>query len=114
MADPQGKDDLSPQEEALLRQISAKERRRMRARRSRSEGIWFGLGAFGIIGWSVAVPTVLGILLGIWLDARYPGDLSWTITFLFAGVALGCFNAWYWISREREMIERGRNHDNGE
>jgi ATP synthase protein I len=114
MADPQRKDDLRPQEESLLRQISVKERRRMRARRTQSERIWFGLGAFGIIGWSVAVPTLLGILLGIWLDRHYPGVLSWTITFLFAGVALGCFNAWYWISREREMIHRGRNHDNDE
>jgi ATP synthase protein I len=111
MADPPRKDDLRPQEESLLRQISVKERRRMRARRTRSEGVWLGLGAFGVIGWSVAIPTILGILLGIWLDRNFPGTLSWTITFLFAGVALGCFNAWYWISREREMIERGRKDD---
>lgn len=105
------KDELSRQEEELLRQISVKERRRLRARRTQSEKIWFGLGTFGIIGWSVAVPTVVGILIGLWLDARFPDAFSWTVALLFAGVTIGCLNAWYWLSREREQIEQGRKND---
>lgn len=105
---------LSPHEEALLQQVGVKERRRLRARRRQAEKIWFGLGAFGTIGWSVAIPTVLGIVIGLWLDARFPGAFSWTVALLFAGVALGCLNAWYWLSRERELIEQGRkNHNHG-
>jgi hypothetical protein len=25
---------------------------------------------------------------------------------LIAGIAVGCLNAWYWVKREREEIER--------
>jgi ATP synthase protein I len=92
----------------MARQVSIKEQRKLRARRTREERIWFGLGTFGMVGWSVAVPTILGILLGVWLDQRVPMNFSWTIALIFAGITLGCFNAWYWINREREMIERGR------
>lgn len=107
----------------LVQQVSEKEARKLRARHTREQSIWFGLGMFGTIGWSVAVPTLLGVLLGLWLDATWPGSISWTITLLFAGLALGCLNAWYWVTREREMIERARtdlntantdlNHDGG-
>ncbi|MBU4576737.1 MAG: AtpZ/AtpI family protein, partial [Desulfarculus sp.] len=61
---------------------------------------WFGLGMFGMVGWAVAVPTVAAVALGVWLDGRYPGPPSWTLTLLVVGVAVGCLNAWFWIKRE--------------
>lgn len=27
---------------------------------------------FGIIGWAVAIPTLIGVAVGIWLDRHYP------------------------------------------
>jgi ATP synthase protein I len=81
---------------AVERQAERKER----ARRERRHGLWFGLGMFGLVGWAVAVPTLLGIALGIWLDAHLPARFSWTLTLLFAGIALGCLNAWWWIRQE--------------
>jgi ATP synthase protein I len=60
---------------------------------------------FGMIGWSVAVPTILGLALGLWLDRHWPLHFSWTLTLLLIGVALGCLNAWFWVSRERAPIE---------
>lgn len=74
-----------------------------RMRRAREEGdrsVWFGLGMFGLVGWSVAVPTLAGIALGVWVDATWPGRVSWTLTLLFVGLALGCLNAWLWVHRE--------------
>lgn len=76
--------------------------RKLRARNTRDEGVWFGLGMFGVVGWSVAVPTLAGIALGIWVDARWPSRFSWTLMLLFAGLALGCLNAWNWLQRERQ------------
>lgn len=76
----------------------AERKRRARARRQRSA--WFGLGMFGLVGWSIAVPTLLGILLGLWMDERWPGEVSWTLTWLIIGVALGALNAWYWVQQE--------------
>jgi ATP synthase protein I len=56
---------------------------------------------FGLVGWSVAVPTALGVWLGVKLDEWYPaGTTSWTLTGLVVGVALGCLNAWFWVKRE--------------
>lgn len=90
-----------PEDEArLLREVDKKVRRRLKAEREGRRGLWFGLGMFGLVGWAVAIPTLLGIALGWWLDRRFPGPPSWTLTFLFVGVALGCYNAWQWIKRE--------------
>ena len=38
-------------------QVGAKAARKLRARGDRSQGVWFGLGMMGLIGWSVVVPT---------------------------------------------------------
>lgn len=79
--------------------VGAKETRKMEARRDGNRSIWFGLGMFGIVGWSVAVPTLVGTAIGVWIDSRYPGRFSWTLMLLFAGVLFGSINAWYWINR---------------
>lgn len=80
--------------------IARKAQRMVEARRHRRESAWYGLGMFGLVGWSVAVPVVAGIALGIWIDRRWPGGVSWTLTLLIAGAALGAINAWYWVQRE--------------
>jgi len=80
--------------------VGRKAERKLRARRAGRRGVWFGLGMFGLVGWAVALPTVAGVALGLWLDARVPSRVSWTLTLLFAGAALGALNAWYWIKRE--------------
>ena len=84
----------------LIRKVAAKEGRRIRARQEKDRGVWFGLGMFGLVGWSVAVPTVIAIALGIWIDAKWPSSYSWTLMFLIIGVGVGCLNAWYWVRRE--------------
>jgi ATP synthase protein I len=68
-----------------------------------------GLGLFGLVGWSVAVPTLLGLVLGRWIDATWPSRISWTLTLLLAGVLVGCLNAWRWVSQERRAIEQQHN-----
>ena len=90
-------DQRKPLGEKIGERVARKQRARERGRRS----AWFGLGMFGLVGWAVAIPTLIGVALGLWLDRRWPaGQVSWTLTFLFIGVALGCLNAWYWIKRE--------------
>jgi ATP synthase protein I len=88
--------------ERIADEIGDKAERKLRARREGQRGVWFGLGMFGLVGWAVAVPTVLGILVGLWLDRKFPGKPSWTLTLLFVGVVLGCVNAWYWVRRESQ------------
>ena len=85
----------------LREEVGKKERRKLRAKR-RGNDLWFGLGMFGLVGWSVAIPTLIGIAIGVGLDRAFPGSISWTLTLLFVGIVLGCTNAWYWVSRLRQ------------
>jgi ATP synthase protein I len=94
--------------------VGARAARKIRARRERRVGIWFGLGASGIVGWSVAIPTLIGVAVGVWIDSKWPGGFSWTLMLLVAGVILGCLNAWYWVARERRAIERREEDDEHE
>ena len=59
-----------------------------------------GLGAFGMIGWSIAVPTIGGAFLGLWLDRVAPQEFSWAIALILGGVVLGGLIAWSWIGKE--------------
>lgn len=66
----------------------------------------------GLVGWSVALPTLLGSALGLWLDAHHPRGHSWTLALLIAGLTLGCFAAWHWVAKElREIREQENERD---
>ena len=99
---PADKPGKKSDEHEMGEAIGKKAKRKLEARRSQERDAWFWLGMFGLVGWSVAIPSVAGIALGLWLDERYPGETSWTLTFLIIGVAVGCLNAWYWIKQESE------------
>ena len=97
---------------AFGREVGAKAARKLRARRNPTQGVWFGLGMMGLIGWSVVVPTLLGAALGIWMDNRHSGNHSWTLMLMVIGLCLGCFNAWHWVAKEdREMREEQEDTD---
>lgn len=99
----------SPPDAKFSQEVTAKVVRKIRAQRSDKTGVWFGLGMSGLIGWSVAVPTILGAVLGIWLDRRFPTAHSWTLALLVAGLVLGCANAWHWVSQQDKAM-----HDDAE
>jgi ATP synthase protein I len=91
-----------PREDPLIDTVGRKEARKVRDRRRGRRGLAYGLGMFGVVGWSVALPTVLGIALGVWIDSRTASPYSWTLMLMLGGLILGCFNAWYWVRREME------------
>ena len=90
----------TPRKRDVTEIVGRKAERKLRARRQARRGLWFGLGMFGLVGWAVALPTVAGVALGLWLDARFPSRISWTLSLLFIGALLGALNAWYWVARE--------------
>jgi len=101
----------SEKDSTFSREVGAKAARKLKARNS-NQGVWFGLGMMGLIGWSVVVPTLGGAALGIWLDNRHPGRHSWTLMLLVIGLVIGCLNAWHWVDKEdREMREDQENTD---
>jgi ATP synthase protein I len=97
-----GMDNHHPKEpqKQLAETVGKKEARKIKARKEKDRGVWFGLGMFGLVGWAVAVPTLIGIAVGVWIDKTFASPHSWTLMGLFIGVVLGCLNAWYWVNRE--------------
>jgi ATP synthase protein I len=95
----------------FIEKIGTKEVRKVKARRKKDRGIWLGLGMIGTVGWSIAVPTLIGVGLGIWIDKRWPGRISWTLTLLFVGLMFGCINAYYWVRKEITRIEEEQKDD---
>ena len=92
------------EETEFVRQVRVKTARKLRVQREGKQGVWFGLGMSGLIGWSVAVPTLLGAMLGLWLDRRHPGTRSWTLMLLVAGLCIGCANAWHWVAQQDKAM----------
>jgi ATP synthase protein I len=75
-------DELKPvptnQNARFSTEVSKKVARKLRVQRDGTPGVWFGLGMFGLIGWSVAL--------------------------LVAGLVIGCANAWHWMSQEDKAM----------
>lgn len=95
-----------PGDTEFSQQVGEMAARKLRAQRHVTKTVWSGLGMMGLIGWSVAIPTLLGATCGIWLDKHFPGEHSWTLALLAAGLALGCFNAWRWVAKEDKEIHQ--------
>jgi ATP synthase protein I len=93
-------------------QVAEKAHRKLKALSESKQSVWFGLGMFGIIGWTVAVPTLLGAALGIWMDKKHPESFSWTLTCLILGLFIGCLIAWHWITKEhKEMNQKDKKNE---
>ncbi len=105
--------ELAKLKPSFSQEVGAKAARKLKARRKSAQGVWFGLGMMGLIGWSVVVPTLLGAALGIWLDRHHPGKHAWTLALLVAGLSIGCLNAWHWVVKEEKEI-RDEQEDNDE
>jgi ATP synthase protein I len=95
----------------FARQVQKKEDLMIRGREETGETVWFGLGMFGIIGWSVAIPSLIGVAIGLWIDKSWPSQFSWTLMLLIGGVMVGCMNAWYWVRKSGRFSE---NTEKGE
>ena len=74
--------------------------RRERWQREGERSIGQNLAMIGALGWTIVTPTLLGIFAGRWLDGSFGSGIFWTLGFLVAGLAVGCWLAWKRMSRE--------------
>src|SRR5680860_1603471 len=84
--------------------------RLQRARKQPGASPLRGIGAFGMIGWSVAVPAVAGAFLGLWLNKVAPQNFSWPIALILGGIVVGAMIAWKWIDKETAKADGDNNH----
>ena len=104
-------EEKSNKDRSFEKIVGAKEERKLQAQREK-KSVWLGLGLFGMIGWSIAVPMILGAALGIWLDKSYKQNFSWTLSLLILGLMLGCVIAWNWIQKENKEIHKKEEDGN--
>ncbi len=100
------------QKRDFSRKVGEKEGRKIRSLRENKRSVWFGLGMMGMVGWSVVVPALLGVIIGLWLDKKYPQDFSWTLAMLVVGVFIGAIIAWYWVEKEDREIHNNKDQEN--
>ena len=80
-----------PPADRMTREVASKQRG---AERGHRKWNWSSIAILGVVGWSVAVPTLGGLALGIWMDSRWPSSFSWSLAFLVGGLVCGCVIAW--------------------
>jgi ATP synthase protein I len=74
---------------------------RMAHARNHQDAVWSSLSIIGTIGWSVVVPTLLGVFVGLWLDNHWPSRFSWALILMLSGLLLGSANAWLRIRKDQ-------------
>lgn len=91
--------DKEPKKKDFREEATKKEARKLKARGEKEVNAWWGFSLFGLVGWSLVIPILIGIFVGMFLDHRYAGH-AWTISFLLSGVCIGIILAFYLAARE--------------
>jgi ATP synthase protein I len=81
----------------------AAEIRETRSRHWAEEGerpLWKNLSMVGSLGWLIVTPTLLGVLLGRWLDDLFGTGTLFTGALIFVGAATGASLAWHRMNNE--------------
>jgi ATP synthase protein I len=78
-----------PLEEA----VKKRERREAQAREEGEQSPWQNLVMIGSLAWQIVVPTLLGVLLGRWLDRLTGEPVLFSAVGIVVGVALGFWMA---------------------
>lgn len=110
---------MKQDEQSALEDIRRRAERMERSRRRPDHRPLRGLSAFGVVGWSVAIPTAGGALLGLWLERVAPRGFSWPLALMLAGLAIGIVVAGEWIMKqdrrtrdeESAASQQDGNHD---
>jgi alternate F1F0 ATPase F1 subunit epsilon/predicted F0F1-ATPase subunit len=81
----------------LVSSIRLRSTREQRAQREGEPSFGRYLAQVGVLGWTIVVPTLLGVFVGRWLDQRLGTGIFWTGPLLIVGLAIGCWAAWRWM-----------------
>ncbi|MBR6411944.1 MAG: AtpZ/AtpI family protein [Alphaproteobacteria bacterium] len=93
------------QENKKAEKILIKKAHKMAGRKERV--IELNAAVLSVYGWQMAIPMVLGVILGRLLDHFIPMTyLSWTLNFILIGAVIGFYNATRWIKREGSLSNK--------
>jgi ATP synthase protein I len=94
---------ISPNNEShkkLRKAVRLRDERSQRWKKEGERSLWQNLSMVGALGWLIVTPTLLGVLLGRWLDSHFEKGIFFSGTLIFLGVAIGCYLAWQRVSKE--------------
>ncbi|MGD0332018.1 MAG: AtpZ/AtpI family protein [Xanthobacteraceae bacterium] len=80
--------------DGLGRAVRTRQQRRERWQREGERSLGQNLAMIGALGWTIVLPTLIGIFAGRWLDRYFSSGIFWTLGLLAAGLAVGCTFAW--------------------
>ena len=102
--------DSKDGEKKFLRTLATKERRTVEAEEDKEPEDWRGVEKFGMVGWSITAPVLVGLLLGWVLDRLTGHHHLWVTVFFFIGLIGGCATTVYWLFAEYRQIEEEPPH----
>jgi len=88
-------------EDGLYRSVEQRAERKARWEREGERPLWQNLSIIGALGWLIVTPTLIGALIGRWLDRIYGQGVFWTGSLIFLGAAIGFYLAWQRMHSDR-------------
>lgn len=55
------------------------------------------LGQIGMLGWTIVVPTLIGVVIGRWIDRALGTGITFSAALIMAGAGIGLWGAWKWM-----------------
>ena len=80
--------------------VRLREQRRKQWKKEGERSLWQNLSMIGALGWLIVTPTLLGVLIGRWLDGLFETGIFFSGALVFLGITLGCYLAWQRVSKE--------------
>ena len=81
-------------QEKLSEAVKTRQERLERWQREGERSIGQNLAMIGVLGWTIVLPTLLGLFTGRWLDRQFNMGIFWTLGLLVVGLTAGCMLAW--------------------
>lgn len=93
---------VPPDDEERRKMRQAVRLREQRSERWKKEGerpLWQNLSMIGALGWLIVVPTLLGVLIGRWLDRAFQTGIFFSGALIVLGITIGCYLAWQRVNK---------------
>ena len=84
----------------MQRAVRLRDQRRKQWKKEGERSLWQNLSMVGALGWLIVTPTLLGVLIGRWLDGLFETGIFFSGALVFLGITIGCYLAWQRVSKE--------------
>lgn len=84
----------------MHRAVRLREQRSERWKKEGERSLWQNLSMVGALGWLIVTPTLLGVLIGRWLDGVFETGIFFSGALIFLGITIGCYVSWQRVNKE--------------